>query len=89
MHSSVKNKFISKLRALMASRKLGDPSERDTFQGPQVDATQRDRIVGYLDIGKKDGELILGGNATSVNGKVSPYPPAMESILREISGMLY
>jgi aldehyde dehydrogenase (NAD+) len=71
VEESIMDAFIAKFSALMRSRKIGDPAETDTFQGPQSDKAQRDRIISLLDGGKETGELVMGGTSTTVNGKVS------------------
>jgi len=41
----------------------------DTFQGPQVSQVQFDRIMGYIDAGKKGGAKIeIGGNRKGNTG---------------------
>lgn len=43
------------------SLKVGDPFKADTFQGPQVSQLQFDRIMSYIDDGKKSGATTLTG----------------------------
>ncbi len=43
-------------------RKLGDPFDPETQQGPQVDQAQFDKIMHYIDLGKREGaECVTGG----------------------------
>jgi aldehyde dehydrogenase (NAD+) len=43
-------------------RRLGDPFDPETQQGPQVDQAQFDKILQYIDYGKQDGaECVSGG----------------------------
>src|SRR5690606_16588536 len=44
-------------------RHLGDPLHPDTTQGPQVDKTQFDKILGYIEQGKAAGAVCLTGGA--------------------------
>ncbi len=45
------------------AQKVGDPFDPDTTQGPQVSQEQFDRVMGYIDAGKKEGaKLLTGGN---------------------------
>ena len=37
------------------TRKVGDPFDPQTEQGPQVDDIQFDKVMGYIDTGKKEG----------------------------------
>lgn len=55
----------------MSSSKLGSPEERDTFQGPQGDKLQQQRVLALIEDGKANGRLILGGSEANVNGKVN------------------
>jgi aldehyde dehydrogenase (NAD+) len=45
---------------------VGDPREASTFQGPQVSAAQRDRVMAYIEAGKESGAtLACGGGRPS------------------------
>lgn len=40
----------------------GDPTDPGVFQGPQISATQRDRVLGYIEKGAAEGaRLVCGG----------------------------
>jgi aldehyde dehydrogenase (NAD+) len=40
----------------------GDPTSMETFQGPQISAKQRDRVLGYINAGVDEGaRLVMGG----------------------------
>lgn len=42
---------------------MGDPFDPKTEQGPQVDHTQMEKILSYVEKGIKEGaKLIVGGN---------------------------
>jgi aldehyde dehydrogenase (NAD(P)+) len=43
--------------------KIGDPFHEDTYQGPQVSKEQFDKVLGYIDEGKKAGARVLHGGA--------------------------
>ncbi|QDT03279.1 NAD/NADP-dependent betaine aldehyde dehydrogenase [Rubripirellula lacrimiformis] len=69
VESSKHDEFIEKLQALTARRKVGDPFAADTEQGPQVDQAQFDKILSYIDKGKKEGaDCISGGNRVGDKG---------------------
>src|SRR5262249_47583448 len=61
VHESIYDKFIDQLKGKVASRKLGDPFDPTTEQGPQVDKTQFDRIMGYIEHGKDQGARVVTG----------------------------
>ena len=53
---------IELLEAGFASISVGDPTDPSTFQGPQISAKQRERVLGYIDKGVEEGaRLVLGG----------------------------
>jgi betaine-aldehyde dehydrogenase len=54
-------KFIDAAAAKAKTIKLGNGLERETKMGPLVSAEQRDRVAGYLDIGRKEAKLAVGG----------------------------
>jgi aldehyde dehydrogenase (NAD+) len=62
VEGKVHKEFVSRLAARAKGRKLGDPLDPTTEQGPQVSREQMDKILGYVDLGKKQGaELVAGG----------------------------
>nr|AUF72237.1 aldehyde dehydrogenase 2F1 [Syntrichia caninervis] len=62
-------KFIERFRQRASENAVGDPFSKDTFQGPQVSQLQFDRIMGYIDEGKKSGATVeTGGNRIGNKG---------------------
>src|SRR5260370_41973588 len=49
--------------------KYGPPLERETKMGPQVSKEQYDRVHSYLDIGKKEAKVAIGGGRPKQFGK--------------------
>jgi aldehyde dehydrogenase (NAD+) len=55
--------FTEALAEAMRAQRVGDPSERETIIGPLVSERQRDRVQGYIDIGRDEGaRLAVGGD---------------------------
>lgn len=61
VEDKVYDKFVSKVEAMNTSRKLGNPLEMSTEQGPQVDKAQFDKILHYIEVGKKEGAQCVSG----------------------------
>ncbi|CAK7198463.1 hypothetical protein SEUCBS139899_001124 [Sporothrix eucalyptigena] len=65
VQESVADRFINLLKASFeaASKNgaIGDPSDKNTKVGPLADRAQFNRVMEYLDVGKRDGELVTGG----------------------------
>ena len=53
---------IELLEGGFAGMTVGDPTDPGVFQGPQISAKQRDRVLGYIDKGVEEGaRVVLGG----------------------------
>ena len=62
VEEKVREEFVAKLAAKSKERKIGDPLDPQTEQGPQVSQDQMDKILGYVDLGQKQGaKLVTGG----------------------------
>lgn len=61
VEESVHDKFVDKLVAKTKGRKVGDPFDPKTEQGPQVDKAQFDKIMSYIGEGQKGGATLLSG----------------------------
>jgi aldehyde dehydrogenase (NAD+) len=61
VEEKVHDQFVEKLVKKAKTQKVGDPFDPDTTQGPQVSQEQFDRIMGYIDAGKKEGAKLLTG----------------------------
>jgi aldehyde dehydrogenase (NAD+) len=60
---------MSKFQAKYKSHKVGSPFENGVSQGPQVSKVQFDKILGYIEEGKREGaELALGGETLEGKG---------------------
>jgi aldehyde dehydrogenase (NAD+) len=61
VQSGIYDKFIALFKKRAIANKVGDPFAADTFQGPQVSQLQYDRIMGYIEDGKKAGATVVTG----------------------------
>jgi aldehyde dehydrogenase (NAD+) len=62
VEDKVYDKFVDKLVGMNEQRRLGDPFDPETQQGPQVDQAQFDKILHYIELGKNEGaECLTGG----------------------------
>ncbi|MCS6850411.1 MAG: aldehyde dehydrogenase family protein [Gemmataceae bacterium] len=69
VEEAIHDQFVDKMLKKAKSRKVGNPFDLTTEQGPQVSQEQMDRILGYIDAGKKEGaELLCGGNRLGTKG---------------------
>lgn len=63
VQESVHDAFVEKLLKAAATIKMGDPMQNETQVGPVANRPQFDKVLAYMEIGKKDGaHLALGGD---------------------------
>jgi aldehyde dehydrogenase (NAD+) len=64
VHKRVYKKFIGQFQTAASKLRVGDGLHRKTDVGPVINESQFNKILKYIDVGKKEGaQLILGGNA--------------------------
>jgi aldehyde dehydrogenase (NAD+) len=69
VEEKIHDQFVEKLVKKAKTQKVGDPFDLDTTQGPQVSQEQFDRIMGYVEAGKKEGaKLLTGGRRVGERG---------------------
>jgi aldehyde dehydrogenase (NAD+) len=69
VENSIHDKFVEKVVHKAKRQKVGDPFDPETTQGPQVSQEQFDRIMGFIESGKKEGaRLLTGGNRVGRQG---------------------
>jgi aldehyde dehydrogenase (NAD+) len=63
VHEDIADEFVKqlKVRFEQLSHAIGSPADANTFMGPLVDGKQFERVMGFLDIGKNEAELVTGG----------------------------
>jgi aldehyde dehydrogenase (NAD+) len=63
------DEFVDKSVARAKSRTVGNPFDKSTEQGPQVDQDQFNKVMGYIDSGKKEkATLATGGGRVGDKG---------------------
>ncbi len=55
------DQFVNRLASKVQGRRVGDPFDPKTQQGPQIDKAQFDKIMGYIDQGKRAGARVVTG----------------------------
>ena len=64
VHRKIYQKFIEKFRKRASRLKLGDGLQKETDVGPVINESQFNKILRYVEVGKKEGvKVILGGKA--------------------------
>lgn len=61
VEEKVQEEFVQKFAAKANQRRLGDPFDPNTEQGAQVSKEQFDKVLKYIDLGKKEGARCVAG----------------------------
>src|SRR5690606_37747912 len=66
--------LIEKLKPRVESLKIGPATDKDAEMGPVVTKMHRDKILGYIDAGEKDGaKLVVDGRGFTLQGYENGY----------------
>lgn len=71
LHDDIAEDFLNRLQARLAQARVGDGFDPQTQMGPLVSKKQLDRVLEYIEIGKGEAALRIGGGrpeSTDVNG---------------------
>jgi aldehyde dehydrogenase (NAD+) len=69
VEEKVYDEFVEKSVARARRRTVGDPLDPGTEQGPQIDNIQFEKVMSYIDSGKREGaELLTGGKRVGDKG---------------------
>ncbi|KAI5282439.1 hypothetical protein KEM54_002768, partial [Ascosphaera aggregata] len=87
VHDDIYDEFIKQFVEQVKATKIGPQFESDSFHGPQVSKEQFDRILGYIEQGKKEGAtLIYGGEdlSSKYNGGYFINPTVFTDVTSEM-----
>jgi aldehyde dehydrogenase (NAD+) len=69
VEEKIQEEFVKRFAEKAKARRVGDPLDDTTEQGPQVSQEQLDKILGYIDLGQKQGaKLVVGGQRVGAKG---------------------
>jgi aldehyde dehydrogenase (NAD+) len=54
--------MLTRMETIAKKHKIGDPFDHATTMGPVISKVQYDKIVGYIEMGKKETKLVFGGS---------------------------
>jgi len=69
VQDSVYEEVLEKFQQYTASLKVGNPFDKDTFQGAQTSQKQLEKILGYVKKGEEEGaRVVIGGKRRGSKG---------------------
>jgi aldehyde dehydrogenase len=72
IQESIYDKFMERALKRVAAIKQANPLESDTMIGAQVSTEQLEKILSYIDIGRKEGaEVLAGGKRAMLGGELN------------------
>jgi betaine-aldehyde dehydrogenase len=69
VEKKIYTKFVEAMTEKAKRIKLGPPLERETKMGPLVSKEQFDRVSSYLEVGKREAKVAIGGGRPKHIGK--------------------
>jgi 1-pyrroline-5-carboxylate dehydrogenase len=70
--ASVYDEFLAKLQARVAKITVGPAESPEHFMGPVINARAKKSILQYIEVGKKEGKLLTGGESSGEGHFVQP-----------------
>ncbi len=61
IQKDIYKKFTDRMKEKTRRIKLGNPLERSTKMGPLVSKEHLEKVISYLELGKKEAKLLMGG----------------------------
>ncbi|MBU3030948.1 aldehyde dehydrogenase [Paracoccus marinaquae] len=72
IHESIYDRFMDRALKRVQAIVQGDPRDSATMIGAQASSEQKEKILSYFDIGRKEGaEVLTGGEAADLGGELS------------------
>ena len=72
VHEKIYDKFMEKAVKRVQAIKQGNPFDMDTMIGAQASSEQLEKILSYMDIGRKEGAKVLtGGERNVLDGELA------------------
>lgn len=74
VHEKVEDKFLESFQRQLAAVRQGDPIDPATRLGAMASKVQFDKVLGYLDLGAREGaRTVIGGQAARIDGLTDGY----------------
>ena len=64
VHRSIADEFDERVASATKALKVGDPLDEQTEMGPLISVKQRERVHGYIEIGRREGARLIAGGST-------------------------
>jgi aminomuconate-semialdehyde/2-hydroxymuconate-6-semialdehyde dehydrogenase len=62
---------VEKFTGTASLLRVGDPEEKETQVGPLVSREHREKVMGYIELARKDGGKVIGGDIPKLAGELT------------------
>ncbi|MGF1622371.1 MAG: betaine-aldehyde dehydrogenase [Rhodomicrobiaceae bacterium] len=74
VHRAIRDRFLARLAERTGKIVIGDPLDEATQMGPLISASQYEKVLGYMTLGREEGaRLVSGGGKASGSGLERGY----------------
>ena len=67
---SIYSRMVEALAEKVKRVRLGDPLDRETKMGPLVTEEHMEKVLGYIEIGRREGHRLIAGGARATHGSL-------------------
>ena len=85
VEKKIHQEFVERLAEKSKERRIGDPLDEATEQGPQVSQEQMDKILGYCNLGQKEGATLMTGGQRLGNKGFFVEPTIFDNVKDEMA----
>lgn len=68
VHEAIYDEVLDQVVKRTEQLTVGEPVSSDVYMGPVIDENAYTKIMNYIDIGKQEGRLVLGGDGNDSQG---------------------
>jgi 1-pyrroline-5-carboxylate dehydrogenase len=68
IHQDVYDEVVEKAVSITKTLTVGNPENPDTYMGPLIHEASYQKVLSYIEIGKREGKLMTGGEGDSSKG---------------------
>ncbi len=84
VEQKIHDEFVQRLVDRANRQRVGDPFNPETEQGPQVDQAQFDKIMSYIEAGKREGAKLLTGGERAGSRGYFVKPTVFDQVTEEM-----
>jgi len=84
VQEGIYDKFVEKAAKLASQKKVGNPFDADTHIGPLVDEEQYNKVLSFIESGKKEGAKVVAGGSKVGDTGYFVYPTVFSNVTDEM-----